>query len=87
MNINENMNLDEIIKLLKSNDYKDRIKGEFYLLVNKEKKLDKMLYKYENDKLDFVLKSSIGILYTQLHIMRSYISILVQRMNEEGIEL
>ena len=45
--------LDEIVELLKSDDYKERAKGEYYFVRDKYEKLHRMIIKREANKLDF----------------------------------
>lgn len=47
------MLLDKIINLLKSDDYKERSKGEYWFVKDKYEKLHRMIIKREAGTLDF----------------------------------
>lgn len=74
------MELKDTIKLMKSNDYKDRFKAEYYQLKIRKEKLQKMLNNkpfYSKDFYD----------YSQLDVMRSYMILLERRARKENIDL
>ena len=73
--------------LMKSNDFKDRFRAEYYQLKIRYKKLDVMLYKMENGDLDFRPKCSYELLRTQYITMKAYLLLLQDRAKIEGIEL
>ena len=73
--------------LMKSNDFKDRFRAEYYQLKIRYKKLDVMLYKMENGDLDFNPKCSYELLRTQYITMKAYLLLLQDRAKIEGIEL
>ncbi len=73
--------------LMKSNDFKDRFRAEYYQLKIRYKKLDVMLYKMENGDLDFRPKCSYELLRTQCITMKAYLLLLQDRAKIEGIEL
>ena len=73
--------------LMKSNDFKDRFRAEYYQLKIRYKKLDVMLYKMENGDLDFNPKCSYELLRTQYITMKAYLLLLQDRAKIEDIEL
>ena len=81
------MELKDTVKLMKSDDFKDRFKAEYYQLKNRICGLDNMLYKMQNGELSFTPKCSYGVLRTQLQIMWAYKAVLEERARIEGIEL
>lgn len=81
------MKLKDTVKLMKSDDFKDRFKAEYYQLKNRICGLDNMLNKMENGELPFTPKCSYGVLRTQLQIMWAYKAVLEERARIEGIEL
>lgn len=79
------MELKDTIELMQSEDYKDRFKAEFYQLVIRYKKLNKMLENWDN--LDFVPTCPRSTFDFQLRAMKDYITILKARASFEHIEL
>jgi hypothetical protein len=70
---------------MKSNNYKDRFKAEYYQLKIRKEKLQKMLNNW--DSLNFEPSCSKDFYDFQLDIMRSYIRLLKHRARKENIEL
>lgn len=68
-------------------DYQVRFLDEYNKLVEKYKKLNHIIYLYNNDKLDFELNCPIELLKDQSDIMWRYINILKDRSYYEEIEL
>lgn len=81
------MELQDTVKLMNSDDYVDRFKGEFYQLKLRIDGLDNMLDKYENNTLEFTPKCDIALLETQIATMVAYENILKMRAKQEGIDL
>lgn len=79
--------LNETIKLMNSDDFKERFKAEYYQVKIRAKNLEKMLAQYKNGTLSFTPNCSYEILYEQLIFMRHYMGILIRRAYIEGIEL
>lgn len=79
------MELKDTIKLMKSNDYKDRFKAEYYQLENRTEKLQKMLNNWNS--LNFKPSCSKVFYNFQLDIMRSYMTLLEHRAEKEDIKL
>jgi ribosomal protein L19 len=73
--------------LMKSDDFKDRFRAEFYQLSIRYEGLQKMVTAYENNQLSFIPKCSIEILKSQLDVMKKYIEILEERAKIENILL
>lgn len=81
------MELQDTIDLMKSSDFKDRFKAEYYQLDIRTKKLSDMLDKYKAGTLEFIPKCNIEILSVQHEFMRAYLRTLKDRAAIEGIEL
>ena len=81
------MELERIIELMKSEDYKDRFKAEYYQLEDRATKLSNMLEKYKAGTLNFTPSCSYELLESQLKAMNEYLKYLMIRAEIEGIEL
>ena len=81
------MELKDTIKLMNSDDYKERFKAEYYQTKIRYDKLHKMLVKYEARTLDFELSCPSEILEKQACYMGNYLRILEVRAEIEKIEL
>lgn len=73
--------------LMKSSDFKDRFKAEYYQLKNRMEGLSNMLVKYKEGTLGFTPNCSYEILENQLNVMKQYAEILEERARIEYIEL
>ena len=81
------MELERIIELMKSEDYKDRFKAEYYQLEDRATKLSNMLEKYKAGTLNFTPSCSYELLNSQLKAMNEYLKYLMIRADIEGIKL
>ena len=81
------MELKDTVKLMNSNDYKERFKSEYYQTKIRYDKLHKMLVKYEAKTLDFEPTCSIELLKEQANYMGNYLRILEIRAEIENVEL
>lgn len=81
------MGLERLIELMKSEDYKDRFRAEYYQLEDRIDKLANMLEKYKAGTLNFTPSCSYDLLNGQLKSMLLYLEYLVERAEIEGIEL
>lgn len=81
------MELKDTIKLMESEDYKERFKAEYYQTKIRYDKLHKMLVKYEAKTLKFELTCPIEILQDQAYYMGNYLKTLEIRAEIEKIEL
>ena len=81
------MDLMDTIAMMKSVDYKERFKAEYYQLETRTFKLADMLTKYEMGLLDFEPSCPVELLTMQLNAMRIYAYVLKERAKIEGIEL
>lgn len=79
--------LYETISLMVSDDYKERFKAEYYQTKIRLKKLDDLIEKYNNGKLEFELDCPIELLMEQDKYMYNYLRILKIRANTEHIEI
>lgn len=68
-------------------DWQQRFVLEYEMLADRAEKLHAMLDKYDAGLLDFKPQTPIGLLRAQLSIMCSYMAILEERAEFEGIDL
>ena len=80
-------NLKKTIKLMKSEDYKERFKAEYYQTKIRYDKLHTMIVKYEAGKLDFTPSCDIDLLKKQKRAMGEYLYCLEVRAEIEEIVL
>ena len=81
------MKLDETVKMMNSQDFKERFKAEYLQLKIRMEGLSSMLKKYKEGNLNFKPKCSYEILYRQLVHMEGYLNVLKERAEIENIEL
>lgn len=81
------MELERLIELMKSEDYKDRFRAEYYQLEDRIDKLANMLEIYKAGTLDFTPSCSYELLNGQLKAMNEYLQYLTIRAEIEGIEV
>ena len=81
------MELERLIELMKSEDYKDRFRAEYYQLEDRVDKLANMLEKYKAGTLNFTPSCSYELLSYQLQTMNAYKRVLEERAEIEGIEI
>ena len=81
------MELNNTIEMMMSPDYKERFKAEYHQLVIRFEKLHNMLYRWDNNMLDFTPTCPRSLYDLQYRAMKDYISILDARARIEGIEL
>ncbi len=81
------MELKDTIELMKSTDYKDRFKAEYYQLADRYKKLKVMLEKWNKGELNFTPASPITFWNMQIKAMSDYKTALELRAEAEGIKL
>lgn len=68
-------------------DWQQRFVLEYEMLADRAEKLHAILDKYDAGMLDFKPQTPIGLLRAQLSIMCSYMVILEERAEFEGIDL
>ena len=78
---------DYIAGLLQSDDYKERMRGEYYFVKGKYEKLHRMIVKREAGKLDFKPTLSIEQWKAQASAMGNYLYQLEVAAYTEDIEL
>lgn len=81
------MDIKDTIELMRSDDYKDRFKAEFYQTKIRLEKLNEMLDKWNNGELKFTPKSPQSLFLSQKKAMCEYIACLEIRATIDGIEL
>lgn len=81
------MKLQETIKMMNSEDYKEIFIAEYFQLVNRIEGLDKMLVDYRAGTLKFTPKCTIKMLDGQMNSMITYRTHLQERAKIEDISL
>lgn len=81
------MELKETVAMMGSEDYKERLKAEYWQTKIRYDKLHEMVVKYDAGTLNFEPKCGIELLKQQLSFMRQYLFVLEVRAELEGIDL
>ena len=79
--------LRDTIKMMNSEDYKERFKAEYYQVVIRYQKLKSMLDKWDNDQLEFAPTCPRSTYNMQITAMTDYIAVLEARAVMEGVKL
>lgn len=81
------MKLKDTIKLMTSNDFKERFQAEYAQDKNRAEGLEKMLKAFKAGTLSFKPKCSYELLYEQLIYMKAKLKVLEERAKIEEIDL
>ena len=81
------MELKDTIKLMESDDYKDRLKAEYYQVKIRREKLQKILVGNNWEYLSFTPNSPKRYLKYQCDVMLEYMQVLEERARKENIDL
>lgn len=81
------MELKDTIKMMKSSDYKERFRAEYWQVKIRREKLESMIEKWEKRELDFLPTCPKSIYYLQLNAMQDYINLLEARAQLENVDL
>ena len=81
------MDLQTITALMLSSDYKDRMKGEYYHLLNRKENLEAVLKLWDSGKLTFTPDCPRSIYDLQMRAMNDYQAVLEARAKIEGVAL
>lgn len=79
--------LNKLSKLMLNSDYKERLIKEYTELKTRYNRLQEMLNKWNEGKLDFTPTCPRELYNMQLRAMKEYLDILVIRAKFEGIQL
>lgn len=79
--------LNKLSKLMLNSDYKERLIKEYTELKTRYNRLQEMLNKWDEGKLDFTPTCPRELYNMQLRAMKEYLDILVIRAKFEGIQL
>ena len=79
------MKLIETVEMMKSTDYKERFRAEYFQLKIRIECLDAMLKKYKEGTLSFTPSCSYDLLNNQLIAMEKYRNYLIERAEVEDI--
>lgn len=81
------MELKDTIVMMRSDDYKERFKAEYWQNKIRYQKLHKACVKYEAGTLHFTPNSSLELLQRQAAAMGEYLHCLELRAEIEGVDL
>lgn len=81
------MELLDTVELMVSDDYKNRMKAEYFQTKIRYDKLHKMIVKYESNTLNFEPSCSLDLLKKQASAMGQYLYCLECRAEIEEVEL
>lgn len=81
------MDLKDTVKMMMSEDYKERFKAEYYQLRIRYEKLKGMVAKWDKATLDFIPNCPRSTYELQLKFMYEYMAILEARAKMEGVNL
>lgn len=81
------MELKDTIELMKSTDYKDRFKAEYFQVKIRYDKLNVIYRKMRDGTLEFTPTCPKKLYIRQLAAIAQYIDVLQQRAELEGINL
>ena len=79
--------LNKLSKLMLNSDYKERLIKEYSELKTRYNRLQEMLNKWDEGKLDFIPTCPRELYNMQLRAMKEYLDILVIRAKFEDIQL
>ena len=79
--------ITETIPMMESEDYKERLRAEYWQVVLRYNKLKSMLEQWDSGALEFLPACPKWLFEKQLDIMWEYIKVLFQRAKHEGIDL
>lgn len=81
------MTMEQIAALLQSADYKERFRGEYWLVKTKRDGLAAILERLDAGTLDFTPDCPRYLLELQLGVMEDYVGVLETRAVIEGVTL
>ena len=81
------MELKDTVKMMNSEDYKERFKSEYWQTKIRYDKLNAMLVKYKAGTLSFTPTCPVDVLHEQKRIMLQYLYLLEVRAEIEDIDL
>ena len=81
------MELENTIKMMVSDVFKQRFKAEYFQLKIRRSSLKNMLDKWKNGTLEFEPKCPFHLLQKQLLVMDEYLEVLEERAKYEDINL
>jgi len=81
------MDLQSITTLMLSSDYKDRMKAEYYHLMNRMDNLEAVLKLWDSGKLTFTPDCPRSIYDLQMRAMNDYKAVLEARAKIEKVNL
>lgn len=85
--VGPDLGLGHTVHYMLSDNYSDRLRGEYCQLIIRIHKLKNMLNRYDCGALDFELSCPVSLLDDQLKVMIRYAQILEYRAAIEGVNL
>lgn len=79
------MVLEDTMKMMTSEDYRERFKAEYYQVKIRYKKLKSMIDKWDRGELNFTPTCPRSTYNIQIKAMKEYIAVLEARAVMEGI--
>lgn len=86
-NKKDEITMEMTVDLMNSEDYKDRLKGEYAQTLIRLRKLNNMLNKYDEGTLGFTPTCPIYLLRHQSAYMEAYLKTLEERAQYENVDL
>lgn len=81
------MELSDTVKMMNSEDYKERFRAEYFQTVIRYGKLKNMLDRWDDGNLNFTPTCPRSTYNMQIKAMTDYIAVLEARAVMEGIDL
>lgn len=81
------MGLSDTVKMMNSEDYKERFRAEYFQTVIRYGKLKNMLDRWDDGDLNFTPTCQRSTYNMQIKAMTDYIAVLEARAVMEGIDL
>ena len=78
---------ESTVPMMLSDDYRERFRAEYYQLFRRYESLAKMIQDWDDGKLGFEPTCDRFIYRLQLKAMRDYLDTLVERAEEENIDI
>ena len=86
-NKKDEITMEMTVDLMNSEEYKDRLKGEYAQTLIRLRKLNNMLNKYDEGTLGFTPTCPIYLLRHQSAYMEAYLKTLEERAQYENVDL
>lgn len=81
------MELKDTVEMMQSEDYKERLKAEYYQTKIRLDKLRATMVKHDAGTLNFTFTCDPHVLRRQMEVMEDYVYLLAVRCAIEGVEV